>query len=101
MNQAPANLKPKKSFGPESDFFQKLKGQVIEVSLRTGQLWRGKLLWVDRYSIGIKPSPAPGHGAPSEVLFFKAGIESLNAVGYECAPGDENAIVTNRPASAP
>lgn len=85
--------KAKKSFGPESDFFQKLKGKSVCVRMKSGAYWLGRLLWVDRYSIGLLPEDSPGllPRTTSETMLLKSGIDAIHGGGYECAPGDENA----------
>ena len=94
--------KSKKSFGPESDYLQRLKGKPVVIVLLRGAALHGKLVWVDRYSIGFRWSATiNGVYQEREDMYWKAGIECIHAEGYECAPGDENAATSNRPSSAP
>jgi hypothetical protein len=79
--------KPKKSFGPESDFFQKLKGREVRAETRVGEhgtprVYQGKLLWVDRYSIGMLAVPYSVREiyVPREMLLYKSALLSLALV---------------------
>jgi len=44
---------PKKNRGPESDEYNQLKGQLVDVQLIDGVLAVGKLAWVDHYTLGV------------------------------------------------
>ena len=42
--------------GPESRTYHRLKGKIIEIwhpQCEPGYPWRGKLVWVDVYTIGV------------------------------------------------
>lgn len=83
------NKSQRKSFGPESDFWNKLKGQTVRVRTTmqgTGEtevVYCGKLLWVDRYTIGVLVTPyLPISGKPlesKEVMLFKSVLATVEA----------------------
>lgn len=43
----------KKYLGPESDFYDELKGQIVRVEFDRGTSVIARLVWVDRYTIGL------------------------------------------------
>lgn len=43
----------RKYLGPESDFYDELKGQVVQVELDRGVSLTARLAWVDRFTIGL------------------------------------------------
>jgi len=43
----------KKYLGPESDFYDELKGKVVQVQLDRGAQVVARLVWVDRFTIGL------------------------------------------------
>lgn len=48
--------KRKKYLGPESDFYDEIKGRMIRVEFNTNPPRKAevvKLVWVDRYNIGV------------------------------------------------
>ncbi len=51
----PTASKPKKKKynGPESDFYDRLKGKSVIIALRDDEKIRRQLKWVDRYSVGV------------------------------------------------
>jgi hypothetical protein len=69
----PAAKPQRKSFGPESDFLQTLKGKLVRALLQ-GEMGTvtGKLVWVDRYSYGILET-----GASCETLVLKSACATL------------------------
>lgn len=63
----------RKSFGPESDFWNTLKGKRVVIRLRTLTPWlRAELAWVDVFTIGVKEYP----NTPVR-LIYKQAIESI------------------------
>jgi len=59
----------KGKYGPESRMFDALKGTEVLISWNNGDPGlRAKLIWIDRYTLGVKLRKvlAPGHGFNSE-----------------------------------
>jgi hypothetical protein len=65
-------VKPR-NFGPESRRFDELKGKLIQIHwLSEGRdCTVGKLLWVDRYSLGLDEGPT------GEQLIYKQAIRQI------------------------
>jgi hypothetical protein len=70
VNKAGGPKKGRKS--PESKFYDMLKGQWVRVVFRTGiSALTAKLLWVDRYSLGLMDDGG------SECLVMKSAVATV------------------------
>ncbi len=89
-----AQEKKKQARGPESGFFDTLKGQDVLIDLHGGNSADGylgagapvRLLWVDRYTIGIRTRDG------RERMIYKKFIRGIERDG-------NNAIESDRPAA--
>lgn len=77
--------------GPESRYYDTLKGQLVGIRLMASQkAMRVKLLWVDRYSIGVQDTDR------AELLVYKHNIASIQRVdagtGHELIDNGEGAV---------
>lgn len=79
----------RKSFGPESDFLQTLKGKAVHVetvvvsgTMHEKVSYDGTLLWVDRYSLGLLVTPYLALSGtplpPVQKMFFKSALLSIS-----------------------
>lgn len=69
----PAVVKPRRR-GPESEFWDRLKGKRVVVLRVDGTKVRGTLLWVDLYTVGVnveKTVPVGPQPPPQERMLFK------------------------------
>lgn len=65
----------KKYLGPESDFYDNLKGRTVKIEFNTQPPRKGltaRLDWVDRYTVGIR-DPLSGRRS----MLFKKSIHTL------------------------
>lgn len=81
--------KRKKYLGPESDFFDNLKGRIVKIEFNTVPARKGllaRLDWVDRYTVGVR-DPQTGR----RIMLYKQSIHTL-----ERSDGDGTAINSGR-----
>lgn len=75
--------KRKKYLGPESDFYDELKGQIVKVGVDDGSDLVARLVWVDRYTIGLKDLVT---GKRS--MWYKHSIQVIERNEDHGAPGN-------------
>jgi hypothetical protein len=84
-----SNKGEQKSFGPESEFYQRLKGRKVLIVDHHDNPLAGTLLWVDRYSLGLRLRRARRDLTSRELLVYKAGIATIELKDYDEYLGDE------------
>ena len=66
---------------PESEAFNTLKGQMVQIFLMvSGASFRGKLVWVDHYTIGIEEAGAREEGRDPWIV-YKHAIQMIRKLG--------------------
>lgn len=79
-SEQPANVVGKKALrrrGPESLEWDKLKGRPVAVDIlgSSGERILGELVWVDRYTIGVRMAPQ----SVNTMIIFKHAILGVSA----------------------
>lgn len=80
-NDAPK--KRKKYLGPESDFYDELKGQIVKVEMDDGSDLIARLVWVDRFTIGLMDL-----GTRKRSMWYKHSIRGVERSEEHGAPGN-------------
>ena len=67
---------------PESEAFQKLKGEIVEIVwvATDSDFLRGKLIWVDHYTLGVEETD-PRSVGKSPWVVYKHAIQMIRKLG--------------------
>lgn len=71
----PAHVRPRAKYGPESQMYDTFKGREVFISWKNGgERIRATLLWVDRYTVGVRAQNG------NEQMVYKDAIKMIELV---------------------